>query len=334
MNTRELLDPEILPVLDLYPDVELTRDQVPLLREQAKEQLVLEDPAAYDVDRTEVAVSSADSESTPVRCLLYVPSNPVPNNSVPSHNGSLTDAPQNPPAALRSAYLHLHGGGYLYGAPDMSDLHNLILSSMLKITILSVDYRLAPEHPIPAPLDDAYGALAWLHQNAAELRIDPQRIAVGGESAGGGLAAALAQRAVAAGEYSVCHQHLTYPMLDDRTGTQQRPASSVTGQFVWTRERNQFAWDCYLGDAARAAPQVPARAEDLSGLPKCWMSTADLDLFREENIAYSQALMNAGVNCELVVYPGACHAFQLMRDAAVSQRFFRDHLEALGRALS
>ena len=117
---------------------------------------------------------------------------------------------------------------------------NLHLASILNIVILSVDYRLAPENPIPAPLDDCYAALGWLHENAAKLGVDPERIGVGGESAGGGLAAALAIKARDEGEYGLCWQQLTYPMLDDRTGSSQHYGDPLVGEFVWTRELNQY----------------------------------------------------------------------------------------------
>ena len=140
--------------------------------------------------------------------------------------------------------------------------------------MLSVDYRLAPEHPIPAPLDDCYAALSWLHENATDLGVDPQRIGIGGESAGGGLAAALAIKARDAGEYPICWQALTYPMLDNRTGSEAYPGDALVGEFVWTRELNQYGWQSYLGQAAPEAPQVPARLQSFEGLPPTWMFTA------------------------------------------------------------
>ena len=144
------------------------------------------------------------------------------------------------------------------GSPEMSDPLNVFIAAQLGITILSVDYRLAPEHPLPAPLDDCYAALAWLHGNAQTLGVDPGRIAIGGESAGGGLAAALALHARDRGEYPICYQLLTYPMLDDRTGTPESPADPLTGEFVWNRDKNKFGWDCYFGNSPREAPGAPS----------------------------------------------------------------------------
>jgi triacylglycerol lipase len=123
-------------------------------------------------------------------------------------------------------------------------------------------------------------------------------------------------------------------MLDDRTGTDEFPGDPLVGEFVWTREFNQYAWNCYLADADRVAPQVPGRLEDFNGLPPTWMFTASLDLFRDENIDYAQNLMSAGVSCELVVYPGACHAFQRIANSALAKRYQDDFKASLKRGLS
>jgi len=199
--------------------------------------------------------------------------------------------------------------------------------------VLSVGYRLAPEHPIPAPLDDCYAGLAWMHDNAESLGVDRARIGIGGESAGGGLAAALAIRARDAGEYAVCHQHLTYPMLDNLTGSKAQPGDPLVGEFVWTRARNQYGWQSYLGDAPAAAPQVPSRVENYSGLPHTWMFTASLDLFRDENIDYARRLMEAGVFVDLEVVSGACHGFQLIPGTEIGARYIKAHMAALARGL-
>ncbi|MEO1306141.1 MAG: alpha/beta hydrolase, partial [Pseudomonadota bacterium] len=188
-------------------------------------------------------------------------------------------------------------------------------------------------HPVPAALDDSYAVLAWMHQNASGLNVDPNRIAIGGESAGGGLAATLALFARDQGEYPICYQMLTYPMIDDRTGSDAKPGDPLTGEFVWTRARNQLGWAYYLGDVSPAAPHAAARAESVSGLPPAWISTAALDLFRDENIDYAQRLLMAGVATELIIYPGACHGFQMATEARVTKQYIRDHAEALARGL-
>ena len=313
MTTKHLLDPEIVPALDAFPDISLEKEMLPMLREAAAQMTEIADAAAFGVVREEVHVPGLSDDQPDVRCLAYKPE---------QKDG------------VTGAYLHLHGGGYLLGAPEGSDLHNVHLTQQLGIVIISVDYRLAPEHAVPSALLDSYAVLAWMHKNAPELGIDPTRIAIGGESAGGGLAAALGLYARDQGEFPVCFQLLTYPMLDDRTGSETHPGDPLTGEFVWTRERNQLGWDYYLGDAAPAAPDVPARAESLEGLPPTWLSAAALDLFRDENIDYAQRLLKAGVATEFILYPGACHGFQMAPDASVSKQFARDHMEALGRALT
>ena len=311
MNTKYLLDAELQPMADNPSIPRLTDDVLKELRKNiGAQRRELGDPNALGIGREEIFVPS---ESGLVRCLLYKPNN-------------TSDV-------LSPGYVHVHGGGYLLGSPEGSDANNLHLCANLGITILSVDYRLAPEHPIPAPLDDCYAALAWMHGNALDLRLDPKRIGVGGESAGGGLAAALALRARDEGEYSRCWQQMTYPMLDDRTGDAEHPGDPLVGEFVWTRHSNQFGWDSYLGTAPREAPQVPARAKRLGGLPPTWIFTATLDLFRDENINYAHRLMAAGVACDLVVYAGACHGFQFVEGADISRRYREDFDKALRRGL-
>ncbi len=312
MSTKHLLDPDLVPVIEQMPALDMTIDMVPQKRIEFMEMRVMGDAEAAGVVREEIHVPGHEGDPD-VRCLKYTSR----NRSTPS-----------------AAYLHIHGGGYTVGTPEMADEMNIRIAADLGILVLSVDYRLAPEHPIPAPLHDCYAALAWLHGNAAALGIKPDAIGVGGESAGGGLAAALALKARDAGAYPICFQLLVYPMIDDRTGTDAQPGDPTTGEFVWTRHNNQFGWNAYLGDAPRTAPQVPARAPSLKGLPPTWMATAALDLFREENVQYAQRLMADEVPTELQVYPGACHGFQLVRDAGVSKRYVKDFFGALKRGLA
>jgi acetyl esterase/lipase len=311
MSSKHLLAKELYPLVDAFPAFEFSDERMPKIRTAFEQEMALGDADAAGIERSEIY---APNEQGPdVRCLVYSPQQQ---------------------GGARAGYLHLHGGGYIMGSPERSDPMNLSLAARLGIVIVAVNYRLAPEHPIPAPLDDSYSALAWFFENAQALNVDPTRIAIGGESAGGGLAAALAIRARDAGEYSICHQHLTYPMLDDRTGTAEFPGDALTGEFVWTRAANQYGWRSYLGAAPAAAPQVPARAESLAGLPPTWMFTAGLDLFRDENIEYAQRLMRDGVSTELVVYPGACHGFQGLPGTHLGARFAKAHREALRVALT
>jgi triacylglycerol lipase len=233
--------------------------------------------------------------------------------------------------------LHLHGGGFVFGAAAADGRQHRAIAHELACCIVSVDYRLAPETPFPGAVEDGYAALAWIVGNAQALNIDPARIGVMGESAGGGLAAALALLARDRGQFNLAFQHLIYPMLDDRTGREGEP-HPFAGAFVWTAHNNQFGWSALLGDQAggeAVSPYAaPARAEDLSGLPATYLATAALDLLAEEDLEYARRLMRAGVPVEVQVYPGAFHAFDYDPCASVSARARRDSREALRRALN
>jgi acetyl esterase/lipase len=240
------------------------------------------------------------------------------------------------PAVLRPAILHLHGGGFFAGfaASGLADLQ--VEAKALDCTIVTVEYRLAPETPFPGALEDNYAALRWLHHNAAGLGVDRARIALQGESAGGGHAAMLALAARDRGEVPLCFQSLIFPMLDDRTGSSRQPADHI-GTFLWTRELNVLGWSCLLGSppGGDAVPEgaSPARAVDLSGLPPTFIAVGDLDLFVEEDIAFASRLIAAGVATELLVVPGAPHGFQMLGpDSRISRRFHLAHLNAFARA--
>lgn len=207
------------------------------------------------------------------------------------------------------AVLHIHGGGLIIGSARSGDRANRRLADTLGAVVASVDYRLPPEHPYPAPLDDCEAALAWL---AAHPRVDVTRIAVTGESAGGGLAAALTARTVDAGGPALAGQALMYPMLDDRTAAD--PRHTDPGYLrLWNGASNRLGWGLYLGEHASAPPAdaVPARRSDLSGFPRTWIAVGTLDLFHDEDHAYAQRLTAAGVDGEIVTVPGAYHGFDV-----------------------
>ncbi|MFT7653382.1 MAG: acetyl esterase/lipase [Candidatus Azotimanducaceae bacterium] len=316
MSTKHLLAPDLQIIADLFPELRLSAKMLPSFRAARAKEITLAEPAEYNATRKEILISREGEPD--VRALLYTPD----------------EGPNEGPNEGRGAgYLHIHGGGYVMGSPEQADAANLVLCAKLGIVVLSVSYRLAPEHSIPAPLNDCYAGLGWLHENAQALGVDPERIAVGGESAGGGLAAALAIHARDKGEYAICHQHLTYPMLDNQTGSAEHMGDRLVGEFVWTRQSNQFGWEGFLGDAPATAPQVPARVEDYSGLPPAWIHTVGLDLFRDENIRYAQGLMAAGVAVELTVYPGACHGFQFIPNTVAGNSYSKAHRAALAHAL-
>ena len=234
--------------------------------------------------------------------------------------------------------LWIHGGGFVMGTPAMGHQFCSRVATELGVLVVSVDYRLAPEHPFPTPLEDAYTGLRWVGDHAEELGVDSTRIAIGGDSAGGGLAATLAQLAHDRSEVPVCFQLLVYPMLDDRSVL--RDDHGGTGEFLWTAPSNRFGWTSYLGrpPTSESAPAyaAAARREDLSGLPPAWIGVGDLDLFHAEDVVYAERLRAAGVPVELVVVPGMYHGADQIPPAASSPSmagFNGSKLDALRTAL-
>jgi acetyl esterase/lipase len=226
----------------------------------------------------------------------------------------------------------IHGGGYVIGSYTMDDPRFDRWCPELGIVGVSVEYRLAPETPYPGPLEDCYQGLKWVYENADQLGIDRSRLGIAGISAGGGLAAALGLLARDRGEVPLAFQLLDCPMIDDR---QQTASSQLEGLAVWSRESNTFGWRCYLGDlfGADDVPYTaaPARCLDLSGLPPAYVSVGTVDGFRDEDIDYAVRLNQAGVPCELHVYPGACHGYQIAADSDVVRRSNRDVLDWVAR---
>lgn len=222
------------------------------------------------------------------------------------------------------AVLWLHGGGFVAGHPAGDHTLASSLAADLGALVVAVDYRLAPEHPFPAALDDAAAALAWLDASADELGVDRARIGLAGASAGGGLAACLAQRALDKGGPALVVQCLVYPMLDDRTTRSRRGA----GRIAWTPAANRFAWAAYLGGRRRGASAPPpyaaaARRGDLTGMPPAWIGVGTLDLFHDESVEYARRLGAAGVPCALHVVPGMYHGADAVAPDAVAMRAFR-----------
>jgi acetyl esterase/lipase len=224
----------------------------------------------------------------------------------------------------RPAVLWMHGGGYILGSPEVEAMGSSRLARDLGVVVVSPDYRLAPEHPFPAALDDCMTTLEWMRAHAEELGIDPDRIAVVGASAGGGLAAAVAQRSHDEG-IPLRAQVLVYPMIDDRAVLRDDHAGR--GRFLWTPASNRFGWMSYLGREPRMsdAPEyaAPARRTDLSGLPPTWVGVGELDLFHDEDVDYAEKLRASGVPCELVTVPGMYHGADGLAPKARSMRDFR-----------
>lgn len=235
------------------------------------------------------------------------------------------------------ALLWMHGGGLVLGTPALSHQYCSSVAKELGMLVVSVDYRLAPEDPFPAGLDDCMTALHWLHDNAGELGVDTGRLAVGGESAGGGLAAAVAQRALDEGGPALVFQLLVYPMLDDRTVL--RAADDGREGLIWTTASNAYAWTAYLGHAPSWDDErpyaAPGRREDLSGLPPAWIGVGDVDLFHQEDLDYAARMVAAGIPCELHVEHGMYHGADGVRMSDPSMRAFRaGATAALGAAVA
>ena len=230
---------------------------------------------------------------------------------------------------------HIHGGGYVAGGAKELEFFHKPLAAELGCVIISVDYRLAPETVFPGAIEDCYAGLGWTLAHSADLGIDRARIGVMGESAGGGLAAALALMTRDRGDHALAFQHLTYPMIDDRTCV--KPPHPHAGEFIWTPHNNLFGWTALLGQEPGGDGISPyaaaARAEDLSGLPPTFIMTGTLDLFVDEDIEFARRLIAAGVPTELHVHPGAFHGFDLLSGPGVADRAQSMRLDALRRAL-
>lgn len=235
------------------------------------------------------------------------------------------------------AMLWIHGGGYIMGHPNMDDVLCERFVQAANCIVVSVDYRLSPEHPYPAAIEDCYACLVWMTNEAKMLGIDVNRVAIAGASGGGGLTAALALMARDKGGPSIIFQMPLYPMLDNCNTT---PSSyEITeNHATWNRTNNITAWNMYLGekkeDNELSPYAVPSRADNLVGLPPMYTCVGQLDLFRDETIHYVTQLAQAGVDVEFHLYPGCFHCFEVfVPEPEVSQRASQNYLDAMARAL-
>jgi acetyl esterase/lipase len=298
------LDPELRPALEQMPPLDITRENVAQIRAAMAARRL---PSAVEVDSEHASVATQDGA---VDVYIY----------------RKTSRPHQP------ALLWIHGGGYLLGSAQ--DERARVIAAELDITVVSVDYRLAPEHPFPAGPEDCLAALEWMIREAASLGIDPTRLAIGGASAGGGMSAGVALMNRDRANHPLRLQLLLYPMIDNLHDTE-------SGQYenhpIWNQGTSFRAWEMYLNGTPGLAASpyaAAARATDLAGLPPAYICVGSEDLFRDEDVEYARRLIAAGVPCELTVFPGLYHGGDMfVPGAAVSRRLQRSFLAALADAL-
>ena len=306
-------DPELAAIVEMLPPSDFSDVQ----RSRAGLAALLGTMNA-NVDTTDLTIEDYEipgpDGGPPVPVRVYTPTSTAPTNG-------------------RPALLDIHGGGFVVGDIDMEHAFAATVARDLDAVIAVVEYRLAPEHPFPAGLEDCYAALAWVHERAPALGVDPARVAVGGQSAGGGLSAATALLARDRGGPPLCFQFLGIPELDHRLETTSMRTFVDTP--MWHRANAELSWSYYLGsDPGEVSPYAsPAIATDLSGLPPAYVTTMEFDPLRDEGIQYALRMMEAGVSVELHSYPGTFHGSATVTTAAVSRRAHRELLVALGRGL-
>ncbi len=310
-------DPDFASILPLIPTESDLSDpgQIPEMRKQRDAMMAsLRPPDRDDVLKRDLRVAGG-GEGLEIALRIYTPRAEA--------------------TTPRPLFYEIHGGGFLFGDIEMMDPWCQALAAHAGVVVASVDYRLAPEHPFPAGVEDCYAGLVWCHDHAAELGIDSSRMAVGGQSAGGGLAAAVALLCRDRGGPELCFQLLEIPELDDRLDTPSMRAFTDTP--MWNRPNAVWSWRHYLGPEAsgEVSPYAaPARATDLAGLPAAYVSTMEYDPLRDEGILYALRLMQAGVSVELHSYAGTFHGSALQAEAGVSKRNAAEVFEVVRRRLA
>jgi acetyl esterase/lipase len=320
MRFEERMDPELAPGLEIYKQLGFERQEL--------------DAEAIVSLRAQVAqVFSAMSSQAPPTEGVAKEDRMVPGPDGGPELHVRVYRPGGAEATTPCLYW-IHGGGMVMGDLDQDDMACEAYAKQLGCVVVAPEYRLAPENPHPAPVEDCYAGLLWTAAHAEELGIDPERIAVGGSSAGGGLSASVALLARDREGPPIAMQALVYPMLDDRGITAS--SREFSGILSWSREQNQSGWRALLEGREGADDVSPyaaaARAEDLSGLPPALVQACELDTLRDEAIEYAGRLLAAGVSTELQVYPGTYHGSDWFApEAAVSGRMLEDRVRALGR---
>lgn len=312
--TERAYDPELAPVIPLLP-LGSDWNDLPAARRAMGElvaSLPVGDGIGEDRVRFEDRVIPGPDDAPDLSVRLYTPV------------GAATSRP---------GVVYIHGGGFCFGSVEFEHQGAMAAADAAGAVVVSVEYRLAPEHPFPAGLEDCYAALVWFASEADALGSDPGRIGAMGQSAGGGLAAGLALLARDRGGPALCYQVLGIPELDHRLATPSM--QQFTDTPMWNRPNAVMSWRCYLGERpVEVSPYAsPATAADLSGLPPAYVSTMEFDPLRDEGIEYALRLLQAGVSVELHQYPGTFHGSSLVAGAAVSRRSNAEMMAALARGL-
>jgi acetyl esterase/lipase len=304
-------DPELAAIVAVLPQLDIS--DIPAAR------------AAMSAMREQVPFVQPDGITIEKRTVAGPPGDPDIEVAVFRPVGQAADAP---------ALYWIHGGGFVLGDVDGDLVIPAQVADELGAVVVSVEYRLAPEYPFPAPVEDCYAGLAWMAAHAGELGFDPGKLAVGGLSAGAGLAAAVALMARDRGGPALCFQLLDIPEVDDRLATPSM--KQFTDTPLWNHPNAILSWEAYLGpdhDGETSPYAAPSRAADLSGLPPAYVVTCEFDPLRDEGIEYAQRLMQAGVATELHHYPGTFHGSSgAGAGTAIAARMVSDRLAALARA--
>ena len=314
---KHRVNKELLPMLEAFPEVQFRPEAMPKIREilaQAAREAKALSPGVVEesVSLTDEIIEGPDA--SPLKLRIY-------------REKSLCET--------APALLWIHGGGYIIGSIDDDDDLCVRIAKTASCVVVSVDYRLAPENPYPAPIEDCYAALRWMADHVKELNVDCNRIGVAGLSAGGGLTAALTLLARDRKYPNICFQMPLYPMIDDRNNSPS--TNEVKEGFVWNQKTNEMAWKMYLGEI-HGTDQVPAyaaaaRAEDYSGLPYTYTCIGQLDPFRDETLTYVTKLAQAGVDVEFHLYPGCYHSYEgIAPEAKISVRTVNEYINAVKEA--